>query len=117
MHERVTVRPPLHTLAMQPVTALAFLLLLVASAVAAFAAGMRVGRGAQRVADADRQAAIDAAVRSVLVERGATAASMAVEREHTVAAAVDTAVKVAGSALEARLRSGAQQIDGRAQAF
>lgn len=102
---------------MQPVTAFVFALLVAAGAAAAFAAGLRVGRAGKLVADADRQAAIDAAVRSVLAERGATAASMAVEREHTVAAAVDTAVKVAGSALEARLRSGAQHIDGRAQAF
>ncbi len=102
---------------MQPAAVFAFAFLLAATAGVAFGTGIRVGRGAQRIADADRQAAIDAAVRSVLAERGATAASMSIEREHTVAAAVDTAVKVAGSALEARLRSGAQHIDGRAQAF
>lgn len=96
--------------------ALLALLVPVAAGVA-YAAGLRTGRAALAVAEADRQAAIDAAVHAVLVEREATAASVVREREHTVAAAVDTAVKVAGSALDARLRTGADHLDIRTQAF
>jgi DNA recombination protein RmuC len=78
---------------------------------------LRIGRGSLAAADADRAAAVDAAVRAVLVERQATAAAMVNEREHTVAAAVDTAVKVAGSALDARLRAGTHHLDVRAHGF
>jgi DNA recombination protein RmuC len=92
-------------------------LLLPVVAAGAYAAGRRVGRRDLLVADADRQASVDAAVRAVLVERKATAAAVVGEREHTVAAAVDTAVKVAGSALDARLRTGADHLEIRSQAF
>jgi DNA recombination protein RmuC len=98
---------------MDPLTMLVFLVI----AAAAFATGVRVGRGAANAAGADRQSAVDAAVRVVLAERGATAAAVVSDREHTVTTAVDTAVKVAGSALDARLRAGSQHIDVRAQAF
>ena len=102
---------------MDPIAVLLSCLVLVFVAAAAFAAGRRSGRGARIEAEADRYASVEAAVHTVLTERGATAASAAIEREHTVAAAVDTAVKVAGSALDARLRSGTQHIELRAQAF
>ncbi len=102
---------------MDPIAVLLSCLVLIAVAAAAFAAGRQTGRGARLEAEADRYASVEAAVHTVLTERGATAASVAIEREHTVAAAVDTAVKVAGSALDARLRSGTQHIELRAQAF
>ena len=102
---------------MDSIAVLLSCLVLIAVAAAAFAAGRQIGRGTRLEAEADRYASVEAAVHTVLTERGATAASVAIEREHTVAAAVDTAVKVAGSALDARLRSGTQHIELRAQAF
>ena len=102
---------------MDSIAVLLSCLVLIAVAAAAFAAGRQIGRGTRLEAEADRFASVEAAVHTVLTERGATAASVAIEREHTVAAAVDTAVKVAGSALDARLRSGTQHIELRAQAF
>jgi DNA recombination protein RmuC len=87
------------------------------SAAAAYLAGLRAGRAAVAVSEADRQAAVDAAVRAVLVERRATAEAVAGDRERTVTAAVDTVVKVAGSAFDERLRSGTRHIELRADAF
>ncbi len=99
-----------------PIVLLVFVALVVASAVA-FVAGFRLGRGLASAAGADRLVAVNAAVAAVLAERSVAASSAAREREQTVTVAVDTVVKVAGSALEARLRSGTQHIDVRAQAF
>ena len=99
-----------------PTVLLVFFGLVITSA-AAFAAGLRLGRGLASGAGVDRLAAVDAAVAAVLAERSTAASSAAREREHTVTAAVDTVVKVASSALDARLRSGTQHIDVRAQAF
>jgi DNA recombination protein RmuC len=96
---------------------LAVVLLVAVSSVVAYRLGLRSGRSSAALAEADRQAAVDAAVRAILVERRATAEVVAGERERTVTAAVDTVVKVAGSAFDERLRSGTRHIELRADAF
>jgi DNA recombination protein RmuC len=86
-----------------------------------FAAGVfvsaRLARAAARQAAASRDAAVNAAVAAVLAERDATASAVAADREHTVHAAVDTVIKVAGSELQNRLTTGSQALDLRAQTF
>ncbi len=66
-------------------------------------------------------AAVDAAVRQVLLERGATAEATAravtADREATVAAAVDSAVKVAAATLDAKLAQGSKELDLRSSSF
>lgn len=84
---------------------------------AAFAVGMRFARGAEGALSAHRREAVDAAVASILNEREAAMTSMAIEREGAVAAAVDSVVKVAGSALEAKLNQGHSMLGSQAQAF
>jgi DNA recombination protein RmuC len=86
-----------------------------------FAAGVLVtahfARNAARQAAGARDAAVNAAVAAVLAERDATAAAVAADREHTVHAAVDTVIKVAGSELQSRLETGSHVLDLRAQSF
>jgi DNA recombination protein RmuC len=68
-------------------------------------------------AAAAHEAAVAAAVGAVLAEREATAAAVTADRAHTLHAAVDTVIKVAGSELQNRLATGSQALDLRAQAF
>ncbi len=71
--------------------------------------------------EADQQAAVEAAVRQVLLEREATAAATAravtEDREATVQAAVDNAVKVATATLDAKLAEGSKELGLRASSF
>ena len=66
-------------------------------------------------------AAVDAAVRQVLQERGATAvataAAVTADREATVTAAVDNAVRVATAQLDARMNQGSKELDLRSSSF
>ncbi|MFV2039964.1 MAG: DNA recombination protein RmuC, partial [Acidimicrobiales bacterium] len=68
-----------------------------------------------------QQAAVGAAVRQVLLERGATAEATAravtADREATIQAAVDNAVKVAGATLQAKLQEGSKELDLRSSSF
>ncbi len=99
------------------------------SVLAGIAAGLLVAVAVarrQRALQADaaieaNAAAVDAAVRQVLLERGATAsataAAVTADREATVAAAVDNAVKVATAALDAKLAAGSKELDLRSASF
>ncbi|MEO8692900.1 MAG: DNA recombination protein RmuC [Acidimicrobiales bacterium] len=95
------------------------LLLLVAlcAAAAGVAVGWWLGRGAQGDADEMLEAAVSSAVTAVLAERGATAAAVTADRDLTVRAAVDTAVKVAGARLDDRMKLGSKEIELRSQSF
>ncbi len=82
----------------------------------------RQQRAEQAETQRDTQAvAIQAAVRQVLLERGATADATAravtADREATVAAAVDSAVKVAAATLDAKLAEGSKELDLRSSSF
>ena len=72
-------------------------------------------------ADQTQSASVEAAVRQVLLERGATAQATAravvADREATVSAAVDNAVKVAQATLEAKLNEGSKELDLRSSSF
>jgi len=78
---------------------LSLLLVLVAlcAAGAGVALGWWLGRGVRGDADEVLEAAVSSAVNAVLSERGATSAAVTADRDLTVRAAVDTAVKVAGA--------------------
>jgi DNA recombination protein RmuC len=101
-------------------TIVVFILLLAAFG-AGLAVGFRVARGAahglSRQAAVTSEAAVAAAVATVLAEREATVAAVNADRERTMHAAVDTVIKVAGSELQNRLDTGSQVLDLRAQAF
>jgi DNA recombination protein RmuC len=98
---------------------LSLLLVLVAlcAAAAGVAVGWWLGRGAQGDADEMLEAAVSSAVTAVLAERGATAAAVTADRDLTVRAAVDTAVKVAGARLDDRMKLGSKEIELRSQSF
>lgn len=79
-------------------------------------------RDEQALVAADAQsAAVEAAVRQVLLEREATATATAravtADREATVAAAVDSAVKVAQATLDAKMQEGSKELDLRSGSF
>jgi DNA recombination protein RmuC len=101
-------------------TIVVFILLLAAFG-AGLAVGFRVARGAahglSRQAAVTSEAAVAAAVATVLAEREATVAAVNADRERTMHAAVDTVIKVAGSELQNRLDTGSQVLDLRAHAF
>jgi DNA recombination protein RmuC len=101
-------------------TIVVFILLLAAFG-AGLAVGFRVARGAahglSHQAAVTSDAAVAAAVATVLAEREATVAAVNADRERTMHAAVDTVIKVAGSELQNRLDTGSQVLDLRAQAF
>jgi DNA recombination protein RmuC len=98
---------------------LSLLLVLVAlcAAGAGVALGWWLGRGARDDADEVLEAAVSSAVNAVLAERGATAAAVTADRDLTVRAAVDTAVKVAGARLDDRMKLGSKEIELRSQSF
>lgn len=101
------------------------ILVLIAGLVVGLAAGAaafawyahRARSEATEAALAQQQAAVQAAVRQVLLERGATAEAVTADREQMVAAAVDNAVKVATATLDARLREGSRELDLRSETF
>ena len=95
------------------------LVVLVAFAAAAsgVAFGWWLGRGARDGNDEVFEAALSSAVNAVLAERGATAAAVTADRDLTVRAAVDTAVKVAGARLDDRMKLGSKEIELRSQSF
>jgi DNA recombination protein RmuC len=68
-----------------------------------------------------QQAAVQAAVREVLSEREATAthtaAAVTADREKTVAAAVENAVRVASAQLDSKLKQSSAEFDLRSSAF
>jgi len=68
-------------------------------------------------ADLHHGAAVDAAVRQVLLERGATAEAVTADREQMVAAAVDNAVKIAAAALDAKMAEGSRELGLRSDTF
>ncbi len=70
-------------------------------------------RGAMHDASVGQGQAVEAAVRAVLAERGATADALGRERSSTVEAAVARASDVADQKLDARLRSSTEQLDAR----
>ena len=70
-----------------------------------------------RAAEDLHTSSVEAAVRQILLERGAAANAVAADREATVQAAVDNAVKVASSTLEAKLNEGSKELDLRSSAF
>ncbi len=70
-------------------------------------------RNAAQRADVGHGQAVEAAVRAVLAERGATAEALGRERSSTVEAAVARATDVADQKLDARLRSSTEQLDAR----
>ena len=70
-------------------------------------------RNAARRADVGHGQAVEAAVRAVLAERGATAEALGRERSSTVEAAVARASDIADQKLDARLRSSTEQLDAR----
>jgi DNA recombination protein RmuC len=98
---------------------LSLLLVLVALCAAAIgvAVGWWLGRGVRGDADEVLEAAVSSAVHAVLAERGATAAAVTADRDLTVRAAVDTAVKVAGARLDDRMKLGSKEIELRSQSF
>ena len=99
---------------------LSLLLVLVALCAAAggVAVGWWLGRGVRGDADEVLEAAVSSAVNAVLAERGATtAAAVTADRDLTVRAAVDTAVKVAGARLDDRMKLGSKEIELRSQSF
>jgi len=98
---------------------LSLLLVLVAllAAAAGVAVGWWLGRGVRGDADDVLEAAVSSAVTAVLAERGATAAAVTADRDLTVRAAVDTAVKVAGARLDDRMMLGSKEIELRSQSF
>src|SRR5688500_13993067 len=108
----VGVTPPSHTGAMSTNT-LSLLLVLVALCAAAVgvAVGWWLGRGVRGESDEVLDAAVSSAVNAVLAERGATAAAVTADRDLTVRAAVDTAVKVAGARLDDRMQLGSKEIE------
>ena len=65
----------------------------------------------------DRDEAIAAAVAQVLVERKATAETVAEDRERVVQAAVHNAVQVAGATLEAKLAASSTELGLRSEGF
>jgi DNA recombination protein RmuC len=93
------------------VTAVAVAAVLCAVVVAVLASRSR--------ADAARHhlAAVEAAVAQVLVERDATAASVAADREKVVQAVVEQAVTLTREQLDSRLKAGSKELDLRSQAF
>jgi DNA recombination protein RmuC len=98
---------------------LSLLLVLVALCAAAggVAFGWWLGRGVRGESDDVLEAAVSSAVHAVLAERGATAAAVTADRDLTVRAAVDTAVKVAGARLDDRMKLGSKEIELRSQSF
>jgi DNA recombination protein RmuC len=98
---------------------LSLLLILVALCAAAVgvAVGWWLGRGVRVESDEVLEAAVSSAVNAVLAERGATAAAVTADRDLTVRAAVDTAVKVAGARLDDRMQLGSKEIELRSQSF
>ena len=98
---------------------LSLLLILVAlcAAAAGVAVGWWLGRGVRVESDEVLEAAVSSAVNAVLAERGATAAAVTADRDLTVRAAVDTAVKVAGARLDDRMQLGSKEIELRSQSF
>ena len=99
------------------VFALVLLLVAVACGAAGVVAGLRLGGAARTTAGVEREAAVAAAVSAVLSERQATAAAVVADRERTVQHAVDTVIKVAGSELESRLKTGSAELGLRAESF
>jgi DNA recombination protein RmuC len=100
-------------------TTVSLLLVLVAlsAAAAGVALGWWLGRGARDDSDEAFDAAVASAVNAVLAERGATAAAVTADRDLTVRAAVDTAVRVAGARLDDRMQLGSKEIELRSQSF
>ncbi|HUP72217.1 MAG TPA: DNA recombination protein RmuC [Acidimicrobiales bacterium] len=98
---------------------LSILLILVALCAASVgvAVGWWLGRGVRGESDEVLEAAVSSAVNAVLAERGATAAAVTADRDLTVRAAVDTAVKVAGARLDDRMQLGSKEIELRSQSF
>jgi DNA recombination protein RmuC len=97
------------------------MLILTLALVAGLAAGaifVAVVQSRSRVADAaQRHAAVEAAVASVLAERQATAEAVVGDREKVVSAVVEQAVAMATSQLDAKLQTGSKELDLRSQAF
>jgi DNA recombination protein RmuC len=100
-------------------TTVALLLVLVAlgSAAGGVALGWWLGRGARDDQADAFDAAVASAVSAVLYEREATASVVAADRDLTVRAAVDTAVRVAGARLDDRMQLGSKEIELRSQSF
>src|SRR5438045_5912973 len=98
---------------------LSLLLVLVAlfAAAGGVAIGWWLGRGVRGEGDEVLEAAVSSAVNAVLAERGATAVAVTADRDLTVRAAVDTAVKVAGARLDDRMKLGSKEIELRSQSF
>jgi DNA recombination protein RmuC len=97
--------------------ALLLALVAVAASVAGLAVGWWLGRGARDDHADAFDAAVASAVNAVLTEREATAAAVTADRDLTVRAAVDTAVRVAGARLDDRMQLGSKEIELRSQSF
>jgi DNA recombination protein RmuC len=93
------------------------LVVFLAGALAGAVAVSRVFAARRAVAIADHEAAVSAAVGAVLAERQATARAVIEDRERMVQHAVDAVIKVAGTELECRLKTGSERVDLRAESF
>ena len=71
----------------------------------------------ERDAASSQAQAVEAAVGAAMRERELTVEAFRVERQATVAAAVDTAVKVAGNTLDGRLQAGSRELGHKSQLF
>ena len=74
-------------------------------------------RAQQAQAGDTQAAAVEAAVAAALRERQLTVDALSAEREATVQAAVDTVVKVAGSALDGKLQAGSRELGHHTNRF
>lgn len=96
------------------VIVIAFLSAVVAAGLAAVVVARFLSTRMAAEADAQRAAAVDAAVTAVVHQAGQT---LAVERQETLRAAVDTAVQVAQSKLGDAVAAGQHELDLRSKGF
>jgi DNA recombination protein RmuC len=88
----------------------------VGAAIVAWSATRQRAVMAQLV-ETQQAAAVETAVRQVLLERRATAEAVTADREQMVTAAVDQAVKIATSTLDAKLQEGSRELGLRSDTF